>query len=139
MTVLPSYRNQSIDLLCKSDSKSAENTWYISILAICKNRRNQIQVVPLLYRPKQLQEVFLKNRNCKNFANFTGKHMCQSLFFNKVASLFSFQFKSNYVISNDSLMTNHKSCLKSSTMFLLKHYLYVDSLLVVQSYIVFHV
>ena len=32
-------------------------------------------------------EVFCKKGVLKNFAKFTGKHLCQSLFFNKVAGL----------------------------------------------------
>ena len=32
-------------------------------------------------------EVFCKNGILRNFKKFTGKHLCQSLFFNKVASL----------------------------------------------------
>ena len=32
-------------------------------------------------------EVFCRNGVVKNFAKFTGKHLCQSLFFNKVAGL----------------------------------------------------
>ena len=39
---------------------------------------------------KQWLEVFSKNVFFKNFAKFTGKHVCQSLFFNKVASLNTF-------------------------------------------------
>ena len=31
-------------------------------------------------------EVFCKKAVLKNFAKFTGKHVCQSLFFNKVAA-----------------------------------------------------
>ena len=34
-----------------------------------------------------MQEVLLKKGVLKNFAQFTGKHLCQRLFFNKVASL----------------------------------------------------
>ena len=34
---------------------------------------------------KQPPEVFYKKGILKNFAKFTGKHLCQSLFFNKVA------------------------------------------------------
>ena len=30
-------------------------------------------------------EVFCKKAVLKNFAKFTGKHLCQSLFFNKIA------------------------------------------------------
>ena len=33
------------------------------------------------------REVFCKKVVLKNFAKFTGKHLCQSLFFNKVAGL----------------------------------------------------
>ena len=32
-------------------------------------------------------EVFCKKGTLKNFVKFTGKHLCQSLFFNKVAGL----------------------------------------------------
>ena len=33
------------------------------------------------------QRCFVRNGAIRNFAKFTGKHLCQSLFFNKVASL----------------------------------------------------
>ena len=33
------------------------------------------------------REVFCKSQVLKNFAKFTGKHLCQSLFFNKVVGL----------------------------------------------------
>ena len=33
------------------------------------------------------QEVFCKKGVLRNFAKFTGKHLCQNLFFNKVAGL----------------------------------------------------
>ena len=36
---------------------------------------------------KQPQDVFCKNSFLRNFAKFTGKHLCQDLFFNKVAGL----------------------------------------------------
>ena len=36
---------------------------------------------------KQPPEVFYKKGVLKNFENLTGKHMYQSLFFNKLASL----------------------------------------------------
>ena len=36
---------------------------------------------------KQPPEVFYKIDVLKNFEKFTGKHRCQSLFFNKVAGL----------------------------------------------------
>ena len=37
------------------------------------------------YHQKQPSEVFCKKGVLGNFAKFTGKHMCQSLFFNEVA------------------------------------------------------
>ena len=39
-----------------------------------------------MYR-SSLPEVFNKKGVLRNFAKFTGKHLCQSLFFNKVAGL----------------------------------------------------
>ena len=41
----------------------------------------------MLNLQKQPPEVFCKNDVLRNFAKFTGKHLCQSLFFNKVAGL----------------------------------------------------
>ena len=38
-----------------------------------------------LFIQKQSLEVFYKKRVLKNFAKFTGKHLCGSLFFNKIA------------------------------------------------------
>ena len=38
-------------------------------------------------RQKQLPEVLSKKGVLKNFAKSTGKYLCQSLFFNKVAGL----------------------------------------------------
>ena len=43
-------------------------------------------VVQITYRSSRLG-VFCAKIVLKNFAKFTGKHMCQSLFFNKVAGL----------------------------------------------------
>ena len=36
---------------------------------------------------KQPSEVFCKKGVLRNLTKFTGKHLCQSLFFNKVAGL----------------------------------------------------
>ena len=38
-------------------------------------------------KQKQSLEVFCKKGALRNFAKFTGKHLCQSIFFNKVAGL----------------------------------------------------
>ena len=41
----------------------------------------------MLEVPKQSSEVFCKKGVLKNFAKFTGKNQCESLFFNKVVGL----------------------------------------------------
>ena len=46
-----------------------------------------IKVLYLINLQKQLSRGFLEKRCFKNFAKFTGKHPCQSVFFNKVAGL----------------------------------------------------
>ena len=58
---------------------------------------------------KQLPEVFYKNVVLKNSAKFTGKHLCQSLFFNKGAGLKCFQtFPCEfYEIFKKSFFTEH--------------------------------
>ena len=38
-------------------------------------------------KEEQPPEVFWKKGGLRNFAEFTGKHMCQSLFFNKVVGI----------------------------------------------------
>ena len=53
------------------------NTWIL-----LSNLMTQINLL-LLY--KQPSEVFCKKGVIRNFAKFTGKHLCQSLFFNKFA------------------------------------------------------
>ena len=47
-----------------------------------------IRVLPVIFPCIQRiigPEVFCKNSAFKNFAKFTGKHMCQGTFFNKLA------------------------------------------------------
>ena len=39
------------------------------------------------YNRSSRSEVFCKKGVLRNFAKFVGKHLCQSLFFNKVAGL----------------------------------------------------
>ena len=59
---------------------------------------------------KQLTEVFLQKGVLKNFAKFTGKHLCQCHFFNKVikketlAQVFPCEF---YEISKNAFFTEH--------------------------------
>ena len=52
---------------------------------------------------KQPPEVFCKKGVLKNFANFTGKHPCWSLFFNEVAGLHQASF-----FKKDSSAFQHK-------------------------------
>ena len=42
---------------------------------------------PNITKKKQTPEVLFKKGALKIFTKFTGKHLCQSLFFNKVAGL----------------------------------------------------
>ena len=46
----------------------------------------QLQYCCVLYGSSH-PDVFYKKGALRNFAKFTGKHLCQSLFFNKVAGL----------------------------------------------------
>ena len=47
----------------------------------CNNQRDVITIICRSSRP----ELFCKKGVLRNFAKFTGKHLCQRLFFNKVA------------------------------------------------------
>ena len=47
----------------------------------------RIFVPPIKYHQKEPPEMFCKKGVFKNFVKFTGKHLCQSLFFNEIASL----------------------------------------------------
>ena len=50
-------------------------------------------VFPNLYNQKQTRRCSVKKGVLKNFAKFTGKHLCQSLFFNKVTARVSLFIK----------------------------------------------
>ena len=56
-------------------------------LSTLENEKAIPQFVRLLFFKSSRLEVFCKKGVIRNFAKFTGKHLCQSLFFNKVASL----------------------------------------------------
>ena len=45
------------------------------------------QFIKLVFIPNSRPEVFCKKRVFRNFAKFSGKHLCQTLFFNNVAGL----------------------------------------------------
>ena len=54
---------------------------------IFQERKNHGKTKSLGDNKKQPPEVFCKKGVLRNFAKFTGKHLCQILFFNKVAGL----------------------------------------------------
>ena len=54
--------------------------------------------------------MFCKNGVLKNFAKFTGKHKCQSFFFNKVAGL-----RPTRSILEEGCMGNYSGFLKLGT------------------------
>ena len=57
---------------------------------------------------KQPTELFCKKGVLRNFAKFTGKHLCQRLFFNKVAGLSTFgRLLLNIVIQSCSPCNKH--------------------------------
>ena len=56
----------------------------------------------------QPRELFYKKGVLRNFTKFTGKHLCQSLFFNKVAQVFSREFCE---ISKNSFFTEPRRLL----------------------------
>ena len=66
-------------------------SWIINIWPILRENSNKIdhnmeQYSPDYYRSSR-PEVFSKKGVLRNFTKFTGKHVCQSLLFNKVAVL----------------------------------------------------
>ena len=56
-------------------------------------RHNKFFQLHLVVSRSRRPEVFCKKAVLRNFAKFTGKHLCQCLFFNKVAGLVSFLIK----------------------------------------------
>ena len=51
-------------------------------------RSNKIELseeLMVMWKEEQPLKMFCKKYFLRNFAKFTGKHLCQSLFFNKVA------------------------------------------------------
>ena len=61
-------------------------------------------------------EVFCKKGVLRNFTKFIGKHLCQSLFFNKVAGL-SLLFNTKYSLLSHSLLSH---CFLFILMLLIK-------------------
>ena len=57
------------------------------IYTVYRHFINRLIVLISVNHQKQPPEVFCKKGVLRNFAYFTGKHLCQSLFFNKVSGL----------------------------------------------------
>ena len=73
--VTMSYSNNRY---CKQDAKSED--WSKNV--VNWHPENQVMMCKLsMPKEKQPPEVFCKKYGLKNFAKFTGKHLCQSLFF----------------------------------------------------------
>ena len=64
---------------------------------------------------KQPPEVLWEKGFLRNFTKFTGKHLCQNLFFNKVADLRLFSRKSEWVNLYESY-----NCVINLALLLLK-------------------
>ena len=58
-----------------------------TIISFISSTQIACYVMCVQYVHKQPPEVFFKKDVLKNFANFTGRHLCWSLFFNKVTGL----------------------------------------------------
>ena len=67
---------------CKKKFKTAFFIEHLQLLLECQNLQSTNE------RSSHF-EVFFKNSVLKDFAKFTWKHLCQDLFFNKVAGLSS--------------------------------------------------
>ena len=80
------YYHKVLHLGCCSSPRSASRQRMIkrkiSITAdFCNNYKNRVK------SRSSHPDVFCEKGVLRDFANFTGKHLCQSLFFNKVAGL----------------------------------------------------
>ena len=71
-----------------------------SILDVCRSPGLTHYFEGVLINRSSRPEVFCKKGVLKNFTKFTGKHLCQSLFFNKVAGLNKVQY--NFLSINTS-------------------------------------
>ena len=77
------------------------------ITDVLKDSREGSENTIRLNRSSRL-EVFCEKGVLRNFAKFTGKHLCQSLFFNKVAGLWHRCFPVNFAkIFKSTFFTEH--------------------------------
>ena len=61
-------------------------------------------------------EVFCKKGVLRNFTKFTGKHLCQSLFFNKVSGLFTGKHLCQSLSFNEVAGPRPATLLKKETL-----------------------
>ena len=62
------------------------SSYYLGIIVECFSGIGQCKIARTVYRSSR-PEVLCKKGVLRNFTKFTGKHLCQSLFFSKVAGL----------------------------------------------------
>ena len=60
---------------------------FIRIRTYKEISKTALVYLQFLFLQKQPPEMFYKKSVLRNFAKFTGKHVCQSIFFNKVSGL----------------------------------------------------
>ena len=84
LTRIFSYKNRILDSVLIRKNTLSENPYSRIFYAVCETKKR----VSLLFIDRG------SHRRCsvtkdvlRNFAKFTGKHLCQRLFFNKVAGL----------------------------------------------------
>ena len=103
IALLPHYRRNLTIVI--SDSNCMSLTWTLLHLILFLK-------ISLLTR-SSLPAVFCKNGILKNFKKFTGKHVCQSFFFNKFADFRLVFVRDQKTISNkknqDKKMTSSLS------------------------------
>ena len=89
----------------------------------CLRWQCQCFVWNVLYITSSYQRCSIIKSVLRNLAKFTGKHLCQSLFFNKVANL------RTYEISKNTLFTDHLWTTASVVFILPSFFWYIDSYL----------
>ena len=78
------YLNIGVFGECLEKLSKKLRIFYIS--RFCSNKRNSVgKTRKMISQSSRRSKVLCKNGVLRNFVKFTGKHLCQSLFFNKVA------------------------------------------------------
>ena len=75
------------------EEKQDFERFFIFLNTKTSGRSNEIELSEefmVMWKEEQPSEVFRKKGVLRNFAKFRGKHLCQSLFFNKAAGLAKF-------------------------------------------------